>query len=96
MTAPRISHICGDYPNVFQSGRRQSSHAWSMASPRHNFVFSINRVNSPLKEQIKREENLWSIRCFAPPLGIIQSFFLDRLARLLARCWRRTKYTPFL
>ncbi|MEO8992430.1 MAG: glycosyltransferase [Nitrosospira sp.] len=98
MTAPSILHICGDYPDVFQSTKTPviARLVDGLSAHANNFVFSINRVNNPLKEQIKRENNLWSIQYFAPPLGFMQSFFLDRLARLLARLLEENEIHPVI
>ena len=96
MTEQCVLHVCVEYPDVFQSNKPLvvarlvdglSTHAL-------NIVVSLNRVNNPLEEEVRSEGNHWAIRYFAPPLGIMQSFFLDRLSRRLMRLMAENGIRP--
>lgn len=82
-----ILHICGDYPDAFQQNKTPviTRFVDGLSLYAVNMVISINRVNNPWKEAVIREGNLWSIRYFSPPYGILQSWFLDRFAEKLAQ-----------
>lgn len=86
MSGHTVLHICGDYPDIFEPNKtpviKRLVHGLSNRTV--NMVMSINRIDNPLKEEVRREGNLWSIRYFALPYGIMQSSFLDRLADKLA------------
>lgn len=93
-----VLHICGDYPDVFRPNKTpviirlvEGLSAYAV-----NIVISINRVDNPMKEAVRKEGNVWAIRYFAPAFGFLQSSFLDRLARRLARLLEEAGLLPDL
>lgn len=85
MTKQCVVHLCADYPDHFRpkntpviqrlvSGLREGG--------RH-VVLAISRVSQPDLEKVVIEGDDWSIRYFAPPLGIMHHYFLSRLAKQL-------------
>lgn len=87
MTKQCILHVCVEYPDAFQSNKPLviARLVEGLSAYALNIVVSLNRVNNPLDEEVRNEGNHWAIRYFSPPLGIMQSFYLDRLARRLVR-----------
>lgn len=85
MTLKCVLHICVEYPDMFQSNKPLviARLVEGLSAGALNIVVSLNRVNNPFDEAVRREGNHWAIRYFAPPLGILQSYFLDRLAERL-------------
>ncbi len=91
-----VMHICGDYPDVFHPNKTPviMRLVEGLSAYATNIVISINRINNPTEEAVRREGNVWAIRYFAPPFGFLQSGFLDRLARRLAYILKEADVRP--
>lgn len=78
-----VLHVSGDYPDQFQAEKTPVIQrlVGELSGYCRNVVISINRVGTPDKESIKQDGDVFSVRYFSPPLGLFQTFFLDRLTR---------------
>lgn len=85
MTTHCVLHVCADYPDTFQPNKTPviTRLVDGLSIHATNVVMSLNRVNNPREETVRKEGNLWVICYYAPPLGIMQSYFLDRLTQQL-------------
>ena len=96
MRQPCVLHICGDYPDAFRPNKTPvvMRLVEGLSVYARNIVISINRVNNPMDEAVRKEGNIWAIQYFAPALGFMQSTFLDRLARRLAGLLEEAELSP--
>jgi glycosyltransferase involved in cell wall biosynthesis len=96
MTLSCVLHVTADYPDLFQPGNTPviARLVESLSAEANQVVISIGRVNSPRDEEVRREDRLWMVRYFAPPFGIFQSYFLDRLARKIASLLETANVRP--
>ncbi len=82
-----VLHVSADMHDVFDVdkplvvGRLVDA----LSARARNVVISINRTSNPFAEAVHRSDDLWALRYFAPPKGLLLSVFLDRLARRIAR-----------
>ena len=83
MTSTCVLHICADYPDAFKLNKTPviARLVDGMSASVRNIVISINRTSDPRTEQWIVDGDLWAVRYFAPPGGVLLSYFLNRLAR---------------
>lgn len=98
MTAPCVAHVCADYPDIFRPRNTPVIErlVGGLAPHARNVVISISRVSNPYDQAVAREGDVWAIRYFAPPLGVLHTFFLDRLAKQIAELFWREGVRPRL
>lgn len=81
-----VLHISADFHDVFDIdkplvvGRLIDG----LSSRGQQLVISINRTSNPLAETLHQTDDVWALRYFSPPGGVLLSFFLRRLARTIA------------
>ncbi|MDC7716137.1 glycosyltransferase family 4 protein [Vogesella sp. DC21W] len=76
----KILHVTADFPDVFVKNKTTAVKNLVNGCVFESFVVSINRKNIPGKTEFVRDGNVLSVKYFSPPLGILNIFFLRKLA----------------
>lgn len=80
-----ILHLSADYPDTWSPNKTPVIQrlVQALSSSSRNVVISLNRSGDPRKVGWEWQGDVLAFRYFSPSMGMLQSFFLKRLARSL-------------
>ncbi len=93
---PIVLHVSSDIHDVYDVNKPLvvGRLVDGLASRARNLVISINRTSNPFGEALHRSGDVWSLRYFSPPHGLLLSFFLGRLTRRIAHLLAQSGLRP--